>query len=127
MSVLKIAGLGLMGAVLAITVKKYAPEMALQVSLATGVLIALLMLEELIYTVESVREFVQAYPSGEEWVSHLLKVTGIAYISEFTGQLLRDAGQNAIGTKVETAGKIMILGLGLPLLTQFADIVFGLL
>ena len=116
-----------MGAVLAITVKKYAPEMALQVSLATGVLIALLMLEELIYTVESVREFVQAYPAGEEWVSHLLKVTGIAYISEFTGQLLRDAGQNAIGTKVETAGKIMILGLGLPLLTQFADIVFGLL
>ena len=127
MSVLKIAGLGLMGAVLAITVKKYAPEMALQVSLATGILIALLMLEELIYTVESVREFVQAYPAGEKWVSHLLKVTGIAYISEFTGQLLRDAGQNAIGTKVETAGKIMILGLGLPLLTQFADIVFGLL
>ena len=127
MSVLKIAGLGLMGAVLEIKIKKYAPEMALQVSLATGVLIALLMLEELIYTVESVREFVQAYPAGEEWVSHLLKVTGIAYISEFTGQLLRDAGQNAIGTKVETAGKIMILGLGLPLLTQFADIVFGLL
>ena len=116
-----------MGAVLAITVKKYAPEMALQVSLATGILIALLMLEELIYTVESVQEFVQAYSAGEKWVSHLLKVTGIAYISEFTGQLLRDAGQNAIGTKVETAGKIMILGLGLPLLTQFADIVFGLL
>ena len=41
--------------------------------------------------------------------------------------MLKDAGQGAIGSKVELAGKVIILGFTLPLLSQFAEAVMGLL
>ena len=49
MDIVKIVGIGLLGAMLAITVKKQAPEIALQVSLAASALIALLLLENQSY------------------------------------------------------------------------------
>ena len=41
MEIVKIAGIGLVGAVLAILLKKQTPEISLQLSLATGLVITL--------------------------------------------------------------------------------------
>lgn len=127
MDIVKIVGIGLLGATLAITVKKQAPEIALQVSLAVSALIALLLLEDLACVISAVKDFTQQYAQVYQAVTLILKVVGIAYISEFTAQMLKDAGQGAIGSKVELAGKVIILGFTLPLLSQFAEAVMGLL
>ncbi|WP_279401492.1 stage III sporulation protein AD [Piscibacillus salipiscarius] len=45
----------------------------------------------------------------------IFKVIGIAYITEFTAQLLKDADLEAIAIKVELVGKIFILLFALPI------------
>ena len=47
----------------------------------------------------------------------LLKIIGIAYIAEFGAQITKDAGQGAIASKIELAGKILILVMAIPILT----------
>ena len=48
-----------------------------------------------------------------------IKSIGIAYISQFAAEILRDGGEGAIASKVERAGKISILALTMPVLESF--------
>ena len=41
----------------------------------------------------------------------LLKITGIAYLSEFASNICKDSGETAVASKVELAGKILIISL----------------
>ena len=54
-----------------------------------------------------------------------IKIVGIAYISEFSTQALKDAGETAIASKVELAGKLIITVMTLPLIKQFTDLMLS--
>ena len=127
MEIVKIAGIGLVGAVLAILLKKQTPEISLQLSLATGLVITLLVAERLVESVTVLRAFAEQYAQVYAAVGLMLKIVGIAYVSESTAELLRDAGQSAVAAKVEFAGRVVIVSLSLPLLSEFAQAVMELI
>ena len=127
MEIIKIAGIGLVGAVLAILLKKQTPEISLQLSLATGLVITLLLAEHLLDSVAVLKNFAEQYAQVYAAVGLMLKIVGIAYVSESTAALLREAGQSAVGGKVEFAGRVLIVSLSVPLLSEFAQAVMELL
>lgn len=53
----------------------------------------------------------------------ILKITGIAMITEVTGQISTDAGNSSIGKAVEILGNAAILFLSLPLFESFLTII----
>ena len=53
----------------------------------------------------------------------ILKVTGIAYLGELGKNICTDAGQSAIATKLEIAGKILIVSISLPIFTSLISVV----
>ena len=57
----------------------------------------------------------------------ILKGLAVAYITDFTAQLCRDAGEASIGSKVELAGKIIIFYLAMPILTAILELIKTLL
>jgi stage III sporulation protein AD len=61
------------------------------------------------------------------YVETLLKIIGIAYIAEFGAQVTKDAGQGAIASKIELAGKILILVMAIPILTVVIETILGFL
>jgi len=126
MEMVRFAAVGIVAAVLAITVKKTNPEISLQVSLAAGIVILLMSLEYLRETVGFIRDFAESMGSGYESVQLVLKVIGIAYLCEFAVQALKDAGENAIGMKVELGGKLLMILLTMPLFTRFVSLVMQL-
>ena len=56
----------------------------------------------------------------------ILKITGIAYIVEFGKNICIDAGQSAIATKLEMAGKVIVVVLSLPLMNSLISVLSGL-
>ena len=126
MEILRFAAVGIVAAVLAITVKKTNPEISMQVSLAAGIVILLMALDYLREAVEQIRLFSEKLGSGYESVQVVLKVIGIAYICEFAVQALKDAGEHAIGSKVELGGKLIMILLTMPLFTRFVGMVLQL-
>jgi stage III sporulation protein AD len=127
MEIAKIAAIGLIAGVLAVTVKKTNPEIAMQVSIAAGIVIFIMIAGQLAEAVTYIKSFADEYQSFCEGVGIVLKVVGIAYIAEFAVQILKDAGEGALSSKVEMAAKVVIMLLTLPLLKDFAEMVFGLL
>ena len=60
---------------------------------------------------------------GRTFFPVIIKVLAVAYVTDFTAQLCRDAGEGAIGSKVELAGKVIIFYLSMPVLTAILELI----
>ncbi|MEI6101375.1 MAG: stage III sporulation protein AD [Eubacteriales bacterium] len=127
MDILKIAALGIVSAVLVLTIKKTHPEMAIQLSIAAGIILFLFSLDYLKEVVSFIRDFSDKFSFAYSSILLVIKIIGIAYVCEFSVQILKDAGESSIASKVELAAKLLVVVISLPLLSTFLDLVLGLL
>lgn len=61
------------------------------------------------------------------YLQTVLKIIGIAYIAEFGAQIAKDAGQGAIASKIELAGKIIIVVMAVPIITVIIETIIQLI
>lgn len=122
MDIFKIIGVGIIGGVLSITVKQYRKEYGIFVGLATVLAILLMTLGTLETAIEEISLITEKTGVDIRYFTAVIKVVGIAYITEFGAEILRDGGEGAIAMKVEMAGKIFILGLTIPIVTEFLEV-----
>lgn len=127
MEILQIVGIGLIAAVLSITLKQEKPEMALFIGIAAGALILLLLIGEIRDIVIFIQRTAAQANIDFMYLSTILKVIGIAYIAEFGSQICKDAGENAIASKIELGGKLIILILTIPILTALIEVITDIL
>ncbi len=115
---LQIASIGLICAVLSLAVRSYRPEFSVYISIACGLLLFVTVLTQLESVMSYVSQLFDRAGSARVYFPVLLKVLGIAYITDFAAQVCRDAGENGIASKVEMAGKILIFYVSLPVFTS---------
>lgn len=63
----------------------------------------------------------------DTYLNIILKVVAIAYLAEFGCQLCEDAGEKAIGSKVQWVGKVMIFVIASPIILALVDMVADLI
>jgi len=127
LQILQIAGLGLAAAVLVVVVRKERPEMAMLLALAAGVIVFLVILPQIAEVVRLLEELAVRAHINVLFITDILKIIGIAYLAEFAGQICRDAGQESIGSRVEMAGKVIILVLAIPIISAVLDMFLKIL
>lgn len=115
MEIMQIAGLGLVAAVLAVTIRHNKPELAMLLSVATGLMIFLAVLGKIGAVVDILKELSERADLNAIYLTTLLKIVGISYIADFSAQICRDAGEGAVGAKIEFAAKILVLVLAVPI------------
>lgn len=76
---------------------------------------------------EVVKELAAKINMDNTYLGIVLKVVGIAYIAEFGYQLCEDAGEKAIGSKIQFAGKVMIFVIAAPVILALIELITDLL
>ena len=109
-------GLCVVGALLALVLKKVSPELALLLALAAVAAVLLFLAEALGELLDFLREVGAASGLSEDLFIPLYKTAGIALVVKAGGSLCRDAGESALASAVETAGTVCALLVSLPLL-----------
>lgn len=122
----QIIGIGLIGTILSLMLKRENAQMSLIVSVATGVLIFLILCAPLGNLVSLLQEAAEKGGVGSGYFGIVLKVIGIAYLAQFGAQLCADAGEGAIASKIEMAGKVLIMATSAPVLTSLLEMVMNL-
>ena len=61
------------------------------------------------------------------FLSLLIKITGIAFLSEFAVSICKDSGEAAIANKIEIGTKIIIISMSIPIITSLLEIILKLL
>lgn len=113
---MKIAFLGVAGVLLAIQFRGTKPEFATYIGLAIGIIIFCFSLRQ-VENVTAQFARIKEYLNGTEgYLSILLKVIGITYICEFSSDICRDAGYQAVAGQIEVLGKLTVMFAGLPIL-----------
>ena len=127
MEILYIVGFAFVVTVFAVLLRETRPEIALLLALGFGVLIFVMVLSKMGDIITVFRDLTHKAGIDDFYFITLLKILGIAYIAEFGAQICRDAGEGTIASKIEMAGKVLILLLALPILTAVLEVVVRLL
>lgn len=122
----RIIGLGLVGTVLGLLLKRENPQISLLITAATGILIFLMLCTPLGGLIGLLQNAADQAGVSSGYFSIVLKVIGIAYLAQFGAQLCADAGEGAVAAKVELAGKILIMAASAPVLTSLLELVMNL-
>ena len=123
MDIFKVVGLGLAAAVLAVFIKNWRAEIAIQISLVASAVVFSMMVPYLKTVLEMFRDISNRIGLDVKYITLVLKVIGIAYITQFGAELCRDSGETAIASKIEFGGKVIIITLSMPVLYSFLEVV----
>lgn len=127
MEILQIIGIGFVSTLIIAILRKQKPEIAVQVSIAAGAIIFMLLAAKLSAVVDMLGEYADKAGIKPAYFITVLKITGIAYIAEFGAEICRDAGEGAIASKIEMAGKITIVVLAVPIITSLMDLILKIM
>ncbi len=127
MNLTAIIGIALIAMILCVLLKGYRPEYSVFLSLIAGIIILLMALDALTPMMGTLSQLIEVSGQGKETFSILLKALGVCFITQLAADACRDAGEGAIASKVELAGKVVILLLAMPLFEQIISVATSLM
>ncbi len=127
MDIIKIIGIGLISLIITIILKQYKPEFSIYISLIAGILILYLVMDKLTGIIDLLKNLAQKTNISNSFLLILLKITGIAILTEFAGSVCKDAGEAAIAKKIELGGSIIIIAISVPILSKLLETILMVL
>lgn len=127
MDIVKIIGIAFLALIIIMILKQYKPEFAMYVSLLAGALILALSLGKLGAIVDLLTSIASTTSINGEFLGILLKITGIAFLTEFAVSVCKDSGETAIANKVDLGGKVIIMAISIPIISGLLETVVKIL
>ncbi|MFM1653067.1 stage III sporulation protein AD [Brevibacillus sp. B_LB10_24] len=127
MEIVQIVGIGMVATLLALVIKDQKPLFAFLLTIISGVVIFTFLIGKISEVVRILERLAVQADLNMVFLETILKIIGIAYIAEFGAQVTRDAGQGAIASKIELAGKVLILVMAVPIVQIIIETVIHLL
>ena len=127
LEIVKIIGVGLTALILIIILKQYKPEFAVYASIVAGVIILFLIMDKFYGIVNLLSNITSKTSSGSAFLKILLKITGIAILTEFAVSVCKDSGETAIANKIDLGGKIIVISISIPIITALLELIISIL
>lgn len=127
MDIIKIIGIAFIAVIIIVILKQYRPEFAIYASILAGVLILSLASDTLSGIIDMIQNISSKTNINNDFLIILIKITGIAILTEFAVSICKDAGESAIASKVDVGGKILIISLSIPIINALIDTIVKIL
>ena len=121
MNITQIIAFGLVSTFIIVLLKQYKSEYAIYASVIAGATLLLFAISKVGAVVALLDNLVDTVGINKEFFKILLKITGIAYLVEFASNMCKDAGESAISSKIELAGKILIVTMSIPIISTLIE------
>lgn len=116
MQILKIAAIGIVGALLALQLKSTKGEFAVYISIGAGILIMWSMSDILGTMIGTLSEIGSMIHVDHIFINIMLKMLGVIYVAEFASGICKDAGYQTLASQIEIFARLTLLGLSLPVI-----------
>lgn len=123
MNITQIVAFALVSVFIIVLLKQYKSEYALIASIISSGIIIYFSFSKLETVIDLIQQLINQTGINKEFFEILVKITGIAYLIDFGSNICKDVGESAIASKVEFAGKIIIVTMSLPILTTLLETV----
>lgn len=123
MEIFKVSIIGVIGAILAISIKPVKNDFASYISFGTCIVILFYVVCKLSGLVEQLVYLFSYIDYDGRYINILLKMIGITYIAEFSGSLCKDMGYQALAVQIENFAKLSMLAISVPVIIGLFDII----
>ena len=127
MDIVKIIGVGLIALIIIIILKQYRPEFTMYVSILAGVIILIMLVNPISGIINLINNIASKANINTQFIRILIKITGIAILTEFAVSICNDSGETAIASKIDVGGKIIIVALSTPIIQALMETVLKVL
>ena len=127
MDIIKIIGIGLISLIAIIILKQYRPEFALYVSIISGIFILVLSISQISGVINLLKSLASKANINSEFLGIILKITGIAILTEFAVSICQDSGESSIASKIDIGGKVMIITISIPIISSLLETILKVL
>lgn len=124
---LKIVACALSCAFVLIYLKSVNSEFFAVALLGAGVIITALGIEYLSETMTFINKLVSSSGISSTFFSVILKITGIAYVVEFSAGIIDDLGMKSLSDKLTFVGKTAIFIAAMPIISAVFNLLTGLI
>lgn len=107
--------------------KEQKANLAFLLTVFTGCIIFLFLIDKIYNVIQMIERIAIQARVNSVYVETILKIIGISYIVEFASQITKDAGQSSLASKIEMAGKIIILSMAVPILTVLIEMILKMI
>lgn len=122
-----VIGISLSALILAVIVRDYNKTISLIITVCASVMIFFRIAAGIYDIFAGINAISAGVESAGSYIRLMMKVLGIVLITQFVADLCRDSGENALAGQTETAAKILVLSMILPLFETVIKIISGLL
>ncbi len=127
MDIQRVLAFAAISLVLLVVLRQQRPEIAVLASLAAGAVLLVSTLTALAPALTVLSDLAVKAKVEHYYLDTVLKVIGVAYLADFGAQVCEDAGERALGRKVELAGKVLIMVMAIPVVSAVLEVVLRLL
>lgn len=127
MEVMQLIGISMISTVICLIIKKDRPEIAMFISILTGVVIMMAVVFKLNFIIDAIENLATRANIPTMYITLIIKLIGIAYLLEFAIQLCKDCGEGAIASKLEFGGKIIVMTMSFPILLSIIEMVLDII
>ena len=127
MDIIKIIGVGLIALIIIIILKQYRPEFVIYVSIIAGVIILILIMDKVSAIIDLLTSLSNKTVINNEFLVLLIKITGIAFLTEFSVSICKDSGETAISNKIDIGGKVLIISMSIPIIASLLETIIKIL
>lgn len=117
MDVFNVVGFTILSLVLLLIFKDTKKEWTVIITIVASIIILTFVTGKIDSIVTLLNNLIDKSGVNYNYLTLILKVTGIAYIIEFTKDICVDAGSSSLASKIELVGKVVIVVLTIPLFT----------
>ncbi|MBQ5329408.1 MAG: stage III sporulation AC/AD family protein [Oscillospiraceae bacterium] len=126
-SIFTIAGIGIVSTAFVIILKQYRPEFAFGAALAAGIILLFFSVSCFTEIIKTINDFIDISNAGKEKYEILIKCLGICMVTKIASETCKDCGENSIASKIDLAGKAVVLTFSMPLFQEVIFIIKDLL
>ena len=108
-------------------IKSQNVEISNIVNVCGGVIIFLFAIDELKEIISYFGEIYSLTNINFDFISVVLKIIGVGYLTEFTADIAEDFNNKIIASKVILGGKVTICAMSLPILKELLTLLLSLL
>ncbi len=127
MDIIKIVGIAFITLIVVIILKQYKPEFAMYASILGGAVILFMSLGKITGIIQLLENISLKTAINGQFLGILIKITGIAFLTEFAVSVCKDAGETAIANKVDLGGKVIIIAISIPIVSALLETVVKVL
>ncbi|OON94426.1 MAG: stage III sporulation protein AD [Candidatus Epulonipiscioides saccharophilum] len=127
MNILQLVGFAATAVVLLKILEAVGSKVGPYIKVLVGLAIFSFACSQLDVMFDIIRDLASKINMEGTYLTIIFKIIGIAYIAEFGLQLCKDAGEEAIGKKIEFAAKVMIFVVAAPVILALVELITGLL